>query len=40
MADVVRPLQRKEETIYVREGSPAADHVARHFPHKQVKVID
>lgn len=40
MAEIVRPLQHKEETIYVTAGSPAADHVARHFPHKQVKVVD
>lgn len=39
-AEVVRPLQRKEETIYVKAGSAAADHVTRRFPHKQVKVID
>jgi len=40
MADVVRPLQHKEETIYVTADSPAGAHVARHFPHKQVKVVD
>jgi ferredoxin len=40
LAEVVRPLQGKEEAIYVRDGSPAADHVARRFPHKQVRVID
>ena len=39
-AEVVRPLQRREETIYVTAGSPAGDHVRKHFPHKQVKVID
>ena len=39
-AEVVRPLQHKEETIYVTADSPAGDHVTRHFPHKQVKVID
>lgn len=39
-AEVVRPLQRKEETIYVTAGSKAGDHVARHFPHKTVKVVD
>lgn len=37
---VVRPLQRKEETIYVRSGSTAGDHAARHFPPKTVEVID
>jgi Fe-S-cluster-containing hydrogenase component 2 len=39
-AEVVRPLQHKEETIYVTPGHPAADHVQRHFPHKHVKIID
>jgi Fe-S-cluster-containing hydrogenase component 2 len=38
--EVVRPLQHKEETIYVTADSPAGDHVRRHFPHKAVKVID
>ncbi|HEX6417217.1 MAG TPA: 4Fe-4S binding protein [Acidimicrobiales bacterium] len=39
-AEVVRPLQHKEETIYVTADSPAGEHVARHFPHKTVKVVD
>jgi epoxyqueuosine reductase len=39
-AEVVRPLQHKEETIHVTAGHPAAEHVRRHFPHKQVKVVD
>lgn len=38
--EVVRPLQQKEETIYVTAGSPAGDHVRRHFPHKTVKEVD
>jgi ferredoxin len=37
LAEVVRPLQHKEETIYVTADSPAGDHVTRHFPHKQVR---
>lgn len=32
--DNVRPLQQKEENIYVIPGSDAADHVAQRFPHK------
>jgi ferredoxin len=40
LAEVVRPLQRKEETIYVTADSPAGEHAARRFPHKEVKVID
>lgn len=39
LAEVVRPLQRREETVYVRSGTPAAEHVARRFPHKAVKVV-
>lgn len=39
-ADVLRPLQRKEETIYVTSDSPAGDHVRRRFPHKEVREID
>jgi epoxyqueuosine reductase len=37
--EIVRPLQHKEETIYVSPSSPAGDHVRRHFPHKTVKEI-
>jgi ferredoxin len=39
LRDVVRPLQEKEETIYVVRGSDAEDHVARRFPHKRVKRV-
>jgi alkyl sulfatase BDS1-like metallo-beta-lactamase superfamily hydrolase len=39
LKDVVRPLQEKEETIYVVAGSDAEDHVARRFPHKKVKRV-
>jgi Fe-S-cluster-containing hydrogenase component 2 len=35
----VRPLQEKEETIYVVAGSDAEDHVARRFPRKKVKRV-
>ncbi|MBW4644546.1 MAG: SCP2 sterol-binding domain-containing protein [Goleter apudmare HA4340-LM2] len=37
--EVVKPLQDKEETIYVVPGSDAQDYVARRFPHKQVKSV-
>ena len=37
--DTVRPLQDKEETVYVVPGSDAKDHVARRFPHKKVKQV-
>ncbi|MBI3864072.1 MAG: SCP2 sterol-binding domain-containing protein [Planctomycetia bacterium] len=39
LKDVVRPLQEKEETIYVVAGSDAEEHVARRFPHKKVKRV-
>src|SRR5438270_66972 len=34
LREVVRPLQDKEETVYVVASSDAEDHVARRFPHK------
>lgn len=37
--EIVRPLQKKEETIYVVANSDAEDFVARRFPHKKVKRI-
>jgi Fe-S-cluster-containing hydrogenase component 2 len=39
LRDTVRPLQEKEETVYVVAGSDAEEHVARRFPHKQVKRV-
>jgi hypothetical protein len=39
MRDVLRPLQDKEETIYVTPGSPAGSHVERRFPNKTVKEV-
>jgi ferredoxin len=39
LRDVVRPLQEKEETIYVVPGSDAETHVARRFPHKKTKRV-
>jgi hypothetical protein len=36
---VLRPLQEKEETIYVTPASPAKQHVERRFPKKTVKVV-
>jgi NAD-dependent dihydropyrimidine dehydrogenase PreA subunit len=38
LTDVVRPLQKREEPIYVTAGSDAADHVATRFPHKEVRL--
>ena len=37
--DDVRPLQRKEETVYVVPGSDAEQHVAKRFPHKTAKRV-
>jgi Fe-S-cluster-containing hydrogenase component 2 len=35
----VRPLQEKEETVYVVPGSDAEAHVQRRFPNKRVKRV-
>jgi hypothetical protein len=35
----VRPLQEKEETVYVVAGSDAEAHVARRFPGKKTKRV-
>lgn len=40
MRDIVRPLQHKEETVYVSHGSRAAEYVRKRFPHKTVREID
>ncbi|MBF0565048.1 MAG: SCP2 sterol-binding domain-containing protein [Nitrospirae bacterium] len=37
--DVVRPLQGREETVYVLRGSDAEDYVAKTFPHKKIKRV-
>ena len=39
LKEVVRPLQDKEETIYVAKNSDAEDHVAKRFPHKKIKHV-
>jgi Fe-S-cluster-containing hydrogenase component 2 len=39
LQDIVRPLQDKEETVYVIPKSDAEDYVARHFPKKQAKRV-
>jgi ferredoxin len=39
LTDVVRPLQDKEETIYVVAGSDAESHVAKRFPAKRTKRV-
>src|SRR4051794_9645349 len=37
---IVRPLQEKEETVYVVAGSDAEEQVARRFPLKTIKRVD
>jgi len=37
--DVVKPLQHKEETIYVVPGSDAETHVAKRYRHKRIKHV-
>ncbi|MGM0883657.1 MAG: SCP2 sterol-binding domain-containing protein [Bacillota bacterium] len=39
MNDVLKPLQAKEETVYVTPGSDAEAYVAKRFPHKTVKRV-
>src|SRR5437660_5352888 len=39
LREVVRPLQEKEEAVYVVAGSDAEDHVARRFPLKTIKRV-
>src|SRR5215813_4124779 len=39
LQDVVRPLQDKEETVYVVPKSDAEEHVARRFPNKHTKRV-
>src|SRR5262249_17550853 len=39
LRETVRPLQEKEETVYVVPGSDAEAHVARRFPQKKTKRV-
>lgn len=39
LSETVRPLQNKEETIYVLAGSDAEAHVAKRFPRKKTKRV-
>jgi len=39
LEDVVRPLTRKVEPVYVVDGSDAEAHVRRRFPHKPVRKV-
>ena len=35
----VKPLQEKEEAVYVLQNSDAEEHVAKRFPHKKLKHV-
>jgi NAD-dependent dihydropyrimidine dehydrogenase PreA subunit len=39
LADVVRPLQAKEEPVYVLKGSDAEAYVTRRYPHKRIRHV-
>jgi epoxyqueuosine reductase QueG len=39
LKEVVDPLQKKAETIYVTPNSDAEDYVARRFPNKRIKRV-
>jgi hypothetical protein len=39
LRDVVRPLQEKEETVYVIPNSDPEEYVARRFPNKHTKRV-
>lgn len=39
LADVVRPLQHRSETVYVVANSDAEAYVERRFPHKRIKRV-
>ena len=39
LSEVVKPLQEKDETIYVVPKSDAEDYVKQRFPHKKVKQV-
>ncbi len=39
LKEIVKPLQQKDETIYVLKNSDAEDHVAKRFPSKKTKLV-
>lgn len=39
MNETLRPLQDREETVFVIPGSDAQAHVEKHFPHKPTKIV-
>lgn len=40
LSEVLRPLQQKEETIYVMPDSDAESYVLRRFPHKKTRRVN
>ena len=39
LKEVVKPLQEKEETLYVLKNSDAEDHAKKRFPKKKTKLV-
>ena len=39
VANIVKPLQQKEETLYVQPNSDAEDFAKKRFPHKKTKRV-
>lgn len=39
LKEIVKPLQEKEEAIYVLKNSDAVEHVAKRFPSKRTKYV-
>jgi epoxyqueuosine reductase QueG len=39
LKEIVDPLQKKEEQLYVVRGSDAAEHAAKRFPHKSLRYV-
>lgn len=40
LAEIVKPLQQKQETVYVVPGSDADDYVTQAFPHKTKRHVN
>jgi Fe-S-cluster-containing hydrogenase component 2 len=39
ISEIVKPLQQKDETIYVQSHSDAEDYAKKRFPHKRIKRV-
>lgn len=40
LSDVVKPLQKKEEPVYVIAKTDAEEYVRKRFPHKKVRLVN